>query len=813
MDIKEWLGEENTLGTDIWQNKYQFEGETFEEWLDRVSDGNEDIKQLIRDKKFLFGGRILSNRGLEKHGKKVTYSNCYVLETDDNIEAIYKTCSDLARTFSYGGGCGVDISKLRAKGMKVNNASKETTGACSFMDTFSQVTSTIGQNGRRGALMLSLDCTHPELIDFINIKTDLDKVTKANISVRVNDDFMRAVENDEDWVLSFETENDRMEEVVKAKEVFQLLCKNNWNFAEPGILYWSRIEDYNLLSKDWEFKYAGVNPCAEEPLPNGGSCLLGSINLSAYVIERNNKGYFDIPVFKKDVHTIVKAMNDVLDQGLPLHPLQIQRDTVRDYRQIGIGVMGIADMLIKLGVKYDTDEAIEICDTIGKILANESIKASALLAKEEGYYPKYKSCILDSEFLRENVDDETFDLVIKYGLRNSQLLTIAPTGSISTMIGVSGGIEPIFNLSYTRKTESLHKEGDVYYKVFTPIAKEYMDKYGITEEEDLPNFFVTAQTLNPHMRVKMQGAWQKHIDASISSTINLPNEATVEEVEQLYMEAWKEGLKGLTIYRDGCARTGILTNKDTKEDEESHELKRGEWEAKPQGCIEIPRKIYSGCGKELLHITIDPKEKRIIDFYITSSSTGGCKLNIQALAISMSAILRLGGSIENIKCAFRGIGKCPSYVLAKEKGKKVSKGVSCPTAILNTLMQVDKDLKEDKLEELQLLGYYDKKEDKQEFVVFEKKEDMDKSWEEVIESVKQLEEQEKQRQIKELEKEKREDILVEKGTFTEKELEYIKEYGEVAFAQAFSKCPKCGEKMEHIGGCISCMNCAFTKCE
>ena len=790
MDIKEWLGEENTLGTDIWQNKYQFEGETFEEWLDRVSDGNEDIKQLIRDKKFLFGGRILSNRGLEKHGKKVTYSNCYVLETDDNIEAIYKTCSDLARTFSYGGGCGVDISKLRAKGMKVNNASKETTGACSFMDTFSQVTSTIGQNGRRGALMLSLDCTHPELIDFINIKTDLDKVTKANISVRVNDDFMKAVENDEDWVLSFETENDRMEEVVKAKEVFQLLCKNNFNFAEPGILYWSRIEDYNLLSKDWEFKYAGVNPCAEEPLPNGGSCLLGSINLSAYVVEYEGKGYFDIPAFKKDVHVIVKAMNDVLDQGLPLHPLQIQRDTVRDYRQIGIGVMGIADMLIKLGVKYDTDEAIEICDTIGKILANESIKASALLAKEEGYYPKYKSCVLDSEFLRENVDEETFDLVVKYGLRNSQLLTIAPTGSISTMIGVSGGIEPIFNLSYTRKTESLHKEGDVYYKVFTPIAKEYMDKHGITEEEDLPDFFVTAQTLNPHMRVKMQGAWQKHIDASISSTINLPNEATVEEVEQLYMEAWKEGLKGLTIYRDGCARTGILTNKDTKEDEESHELKRGEWEAKPQGCIEIPRKIYSGCGKELLHITIDPKEKRIIDFYITSSSTGGCKLNIQALAISMSAILRLGGSIENIKCAFRGIGKCPSYVLAKEKGKKVSKGVSCPTAILNTLMQVDKDLKEEKLEELQLLGYYDKK------IVEDIEEDIKDLKEGLIERVKELEEQEHREQI-----------------FTERELEYIREYGEIQFAQTFSKCPKCGEKMEHVGGCISCMNCAFTKCE
>lgn len=695
MDIKEWLGEENTLGTDIWKNKYQFEGETFEEWLDRVSNGDEEIKQLIRDKKFLFGGRILSNRGLEKKGKKVTFSNCYVLETDDNIEAIYKTCSDLARTFSYGGGCGVDISKLRAKGMKVNNASKETTGACSFMDTFSQVTSTIGQNGRRGALMLSLDCTHPELIDFINIKTDLDKVTKANISVRVNDDFMRAVENDEDWVLSFETDKDKMEKIVKAKEVFQLLCKNNWNFAEPGILYWSRIEDYNLLSEDWEFKYAGVNPCAEEPLPNGGSCLLGSINLSAYVVEYEGKNYFDIPMFKKDIHTIVKAMNDVLDQGLPLHPLQIQRETVRDYRQIGIGVMGIADMLIKLETKYDTDEAIEICDTIGKILANESIKASALLAKEEGYYPKYKSCILDSEFLRENVDEETFDLVIKYGLRNSQLLTIAPTGSISTMIGVSGGIEPIFNLSYTRKTESLHKEGDVYYKVFTPIAKEYMDKHGITEEEDLPNFFVTAQTLNPHMRVKMQGVWQKHIDASISSTINLPHEATVEEVEQLYMEAWKEGLKGLTIYRDGCARAGILTTDKPSEDEEKELLKRGEWKSLAEDTYYVKRNLVIGCGKLKLFIGWSPSEKTIQDVYITKSGSGGCEKNLQCIAILMSSILRIGGNLSVIEKSFAGVSACPSFTRERGKGNHLSDGSYCGMAILKEMKAFLKEIGEE----------------------------------------------------------------------------------------------------------------------
>lgn len=263
MDVKQWLGEDNTLGLSIWENKYRYENETFDEWLDRVSNGDEELKQLIIEKKFLFGGRILANRGLDKLGKKITYSNCYVLpQVKDNIESIYKTCSDLARTFSYSGGCGVDISLLRPKGMRVNNASEYTTGACSFMDTFSQVTATIGARGRRGALMLSIDCSHPDLEEFISIKNDLDKVTKANISVRITDDFMKAVKNDLDWELYFKTLREEMKKVVKAKEVFKLLCKNNWDFAEPGILFWDRISNYNILSEDEEFEYAGTNPCA-----------------------------------------------------------------------------------------------------------------------------------------------------------------------------------------------------------------------------------------------------------------------------------------------------------------------------------------------------------------------------------------------------------------------------------------------------------------------------------------------------------------------------------------------------------------------
>ena len=787
MRVEEWLGKENQLGIDIWKGKYQYEGETFEEWIERVSNGNKEIAELIRNKRFLFGGRILANRGLDERSKKVTYSNCYVLpQVGDSIEDIYKTCSDLARTFSYGGGVGIDISKLRPKDSFVNNTARKTSGACSFMDTFSQVTETIGQNGRRGALMISIDCTHPELLDFIEIKNDLDRVTKANISVRVTDDFMRAVIEDRDWELYYKSEHEETRKVIKAKEVFRILCKNNWNMAEPGILYWSRIEDYNLLSKDKEFKYDGVNPCAEEPLPAGGSCLLGSINLSSYVDE----GQFDLEQFKKDIHVIVKGMNEVLDQGLPLHPLQIQRETVRDWRQIGIGVMGIADMLIKLGIKYDTDEAIEVCDKIAFTLANESIKASALLAKEEGAYPKFnKEAVLQSEFLNKNATIETFELVKKYGLRNSQILTIAPTGSLSTMLGISGGIEPIFSLSYTRKTESLHGE-DVYYKVFTPIADNYMKAHGLTEEEQLPEFFVTAQTLNPLKRVEMQGIWQEHIDASISSTVNLPNSATIEDVEELYIHAWKKGLKGLTIFRDGCARLAVLTLGDKKEEKEEEEkvvveegLKRGQWEQKPKGCIEIPRKIYSGCGKELLHITIYPKEKRIIDFYITSSSSGGCKLNIQALAIAMSGMLRLGGNIQNIKCAFRGMGQCPSFVKARAIGKHVSKGTSCPTAILNMLMEVQGQLENECLPELQELGYYDRK----------------------VEMTEDIKVESKFTPI---------DLNVKKEKFTKEEKQYIKENGEVAFAQAFNKCPKCGEQLEHSGGCITCtVGCGWTKCQ
>ncbi len=262
MTEQEWL-KNNQLSLDIWNNKYRNGEETFEEWLDRVSGGNSDVRQLIKEKKFTFGGRILANRGLNKIGKKITLSNCYVIpEPEDNLESIFDCAAKLARTYSYGGGCGVDVSKLRPKGAPVNNAARSTSGTTSFMDFFSYVTGLIGQEGRRGALMLSIDCTHPDLEEFINLKSDLDLCTKANISVRVSDEFMRAVENNQDWELSFQTEENTITKTVNARKVFQLLAKRNWEMAEPGILYWDHIKDYNMLNTDPNFSFAGVNPCA-----------------------------------------------------------------------------------------------------------------------------------------------------------------------------------------------------------------------------------------------------------------------------------------------------------------------------------------------------------------------------------------------------------------------------------------------------------------------------------------------------------------------------------------------------------------------
>lgn len=563
MTVEQWLNNDE-LAITIWKNKYRFEDESLDDWFKRVSGGNEIVEEQIRAKKFIFGGRILANRGLSDKNRKITYSNCYVVAPPkDNLESIFECGAKLARTFSYGGGCGIDISNLRPSGAKVNNAAKTTSGAVSFMDFYSYITGLIGQSGRRGALMISISCDHPDLEEFIEIKSDLDKVTKANISVRVSDKFMEAVVKGETLILKFVTDTgETITKEVEAYPIFRKLAQMNWDYAEPGILFWDRITSWNLLSNNKEFSYAGVNPCAEEPLPAGGSCLLGSINLAEFVTKERK---LDLSSLRETIQVAVIALNEVLDEGLPLHPLQEQRDSVAEWRQIGLGVMGLADMLIKLRVKYGSTTSRSILESIGHELIMTALETSSILAANCGPYPKFnRDYVIRTPFFKNldsgDMNDLRFqslhDDICKYGLRNSQLLTCAPTGSIATMLGVSTGCEPIFATSYTRKTESLVNE-EKYYKVYTPIIKKLIDE-GFSEET-LPEYVVTSEQIPYRERIKVQATLQKFIDASISSTINLPESATIDDVETIYRLAWEEGLKGVTVYRSGCKRGAVLS--------------------------------------------------------------------------------------------------------------------------------------------------------------------------------------------------------------------------------------------------------------
>ena len=765
MDVKQWLGEDNQIGIDIWHKKYQQNNETFDQWLNRVSGGNNKVKDLILEKKFIFGGRILSNRGLHRHGQKITYSNCYVITPpEDNIESIFECASKLARTFSYGGGCGIDISNLAPRGAVVNNTAKNTTGSVSFMDLYNLVTGLIGQNGRRGALMISIACDHPDLEEFIEIKSDLDKITKANISIRITDQFMNAVVENKDFELIFKRDEtgEVIKKTVNATDLFRKICEMNWNYAEPGMLFWDTIEYWNLLNRDPEFSYAGTNPCAEEPLPAGGSCLLGSLNLAAFVKPDKT---FDTEGFRKAVDTAVRALNEVLDEGLELHPLQEQRDSVRDWRQIGLGIFGLADMFIKMGVKYGCETSKRISLNIGDLLINQALRSSARLAKEQGIYPKYKEkAIFESDFFQRNARVETKEAVEKYGLRNSQLLTIAPTGTISTMLGVSGGIEPIFANYYTRKTESLHGE-EREYKVYTPIVKTYMEENNITDDKDLPPYFVTSSEIPFMDRIDIQDMWQQHIDASISSTINLPNYATVDDVMNLYLYAWHSGLKGVTIFRDGCARSGILTtdNKAKENDipiPEKKELKRGEVVKAASNSIGRKRTLQTGCGTLHCEAFFDPFTGDLLETYLSKGSSGGCNNFMIGLSRLISLSARAGVSVYDIVDQLQSCGTCPSYAVRRATKKDTSPGSSCPVAVGNALIDMYEEFKVGVDSVAEFLVQHDAT-----------KEDVT-----VIPRI----------------------PVIDGGT---------------VLLSNFTVCPECGSPLVFEGGCNTCKNCGYSKCD
>ena len=469
----------------------------------------------------------------------------------------------------------------------------------------------------------------------------------------------------------------------------------------------------------------------------------------------------------------------MLDEGLPLHPLQEQRESVRDWRQIGLGIMGLADMLIKMEIRYGSPEAIEICDKIGFEMANAAISESAMLACTDVPYPKYKNCIMQSEFFKKNTTNKTTEQVMLNGLNNSQLLTIAPTGSTSSMLGVSGGIEPIYANYYTRKTESLHGE-DKYYKVYTPIVERYMKEHDLKDDSELPEYFVTAQTLDYRNRIDMQSVWQKHIDASISSTVNVPNDFTVEETEDLYMYAWEKGLKGVTIFRDGCKRAGILTIDTSKKSEKANtsnqiqskasdnQLKRGMIIKADDNCIGKKRTLVTGCGTLHCEAFFDPDNGELLETYLSKGSQGGCNNFMVGLSRMISLAARGGIDIYTIVDQLKSSGTCPSYAVRRATKKDTSPGSCCPVAVGNALIDMYKEMKEELGvdEELNISYENEKKHNNKDKI--------------------------------ELKNSQRKPSIKTKMP-------------KVQLDSAL--CPICGEPLQASGGCFSCPNDGYSKCD
>lgn len=816
---KEWLGEDNTLGLDIWKKKYA-DGRTYNEWMYDVTGGDMQLAKLIESKKFLFGGRILANRNNASVTSKKTYSNCYVIAPpEDNLESIFNTAKKLARTFSYGGGCGIDLSKLSFKGAAIHNAAKSSSGVVSFMELYDKTTEIIGQNGRRGALMMSLASNHPDILEFVDVKRDLNKINNANLSVRVDDDFMiKARDTDEEnYELIFnrsmydpetKTEKDMSGTKINPNALLMKLSEYNWETGEPGILFWDNIRKGGLLSNQPGFKYGGVNPCAEEPLPSGGSCLLGALNLSAFCKWDNdyNSYIFDFLDFIDAIDISVRALNKVLDEGVDLHPLNEQTESVKRWRQIGLGVMGFADALIKLGMVYGSTESFVFIKDVGSLMAYYSLLTSNKIAIENPskkvdleydallntrYMLNLYTTITEDNtvckfFRSNNIQNYKYDKktiedfmnsIYKYGLANSQLLTVAPTGSIATMIDVSGGIEPLFATHYNRVTKSLNGE-DTTYTVYPKVIKDVIaSKYGkcvdvsdidLSSEESI----ITAHQIPYYDRLKVQSVWQKFIDAAISSTVNLKEDVTPEDICDLYITAWELGLKGVTVFRDNCYRTAILTTNDKEEKEEPVDvveepvddakttLKRGEVIPISDCSYGLRKTLTTGCGTLHLESFYDLDTGELRECFLSKGSTGGCNSFMVAVSRLISLAARAGVPSYKIIDQLKSAGTCPSYAVRKATMNDVSIGSSCPCAVGYALEELEKMIPKnepinDKIE-ISSLGS------------------------KLMKPVKEAEEK------------------------------LWSKFG----ATVFEECPKCGEHaVFRTNGCITCSSCGYTKCD
>ncbi len=590
---------------------------------------------LLEGFRFIPGGRIMHAAG---NPKRVTALNCYVVPVaGDTIEAIFGWMGEAARTYSLGGGVGTDISVLRPRGAPVNNAARSSTGSVSFMELFSLTTGTIGQSGRRGALMITIADSHPDVLDFVRSKRSQDRIRYANISVRISDAFMRAVEDDGPHDLVFENERASVRRTVRAREVWGELVAGARDWAEPGVIFWDTVKRWSTS----EYNGMGVvttNPCSEIPLEPYGNCCLGNVNLACFVSEGfSSAARIDWDQLERALRLAVRFLDDVLDYNADRHPLPSQKEASLFSRRIGVGFTGLGDMLIKLGMRYDSDQAVAFVDGLFDRIKNVVYDESVSLAAEKGAFPGYDRETHIAQPFVQTLSARVLERMAVSGLRNVALLTVPPVGSGAVLAGVTSGVEPIFDLSYVRRSESLSQE---YFTVYHPLVREYMTRFGLERADELPETFVTAHQIPPEMRVKMQAAIQRHIDHAISSTVNLPSDAPPEEVERIYMLAWKMGCKGATVYREG-SRDGILMTEAAARPQLPAAAQPAQVKPAPRSRPKVTtgrtERIETPRGR--VYVVINEDEMGICEVFVHS-------LDVEAEAIGRMVSLSLRGGLD-----------------------------------------------------------------------------------------------------------------------------------------------------------------------
>jgi len=631
-----------------------------------VSFWEEAFYQLMANLDFLPNSPTLMNAGRELG----QLSACFVLPIEDSMESIFDAVKYTALIHKSGGGTGFSFSRLRQERDRVGSTGGVASGPVSFMRAFDVTTDVIKQGGmRRGANMAILNVDHPDILKFITAKEDPEALTNFNLSVAVTDKFMKAVEKGTDYNLV----NPRTGEVtgkLNAKEVFDKIVDMAWRTGDPGVVFIDEINRHNPTPKLG--KIESTNPCGEQPLLPFESCNLGSINLSKMVTHKDGQPNIDYDRLSQTVKLAVRFLDDVIEVNqFPLSEIEKMTKTTR---KIGLGVMGFADMLIQLGIPYDSEQGPAVAEEIAHFISEEADKASIELAQERGVFPAFQESIYDMP------DGPCF--------RNASRTTIAPTGSLSIIANCSSGIEPLFALSYVRhilegeeliEVNPYFEEATKQRGFYSPdLMKQLAEGKRLKEVKEVPEeikrLFITAHDISPEWHVRMQSAFQKFTDSAVSKTVNFPYEATPEDIAKVYMLAYQEGLKGITIYRDRSRDSQVLTVGEGVKKTEGKLAPR----KRPKVTRGVTERVNTGCG--YIYVTVNFDSRGISEVFSTLGKAGGCAAaQLEAISRLTSLALRSGIDVDSVVKHLRGI-RCPS--IAWEQGHAI---LSCADAIASVL--------------------------------------------------------------------------------------------------------------------------------